>query len=85
VRKSKPLPTYSYNGWVVDKRPNSFAERYLWTVTAVDRDGYWIEEHGFNSKRDALAFAAANEPPQKRHHHHHHHHHHHRDNAAAAA
>ncbi|MBM3595586.1 MAG: hypothetical protein FJX31_07370 [Alphaproteobacteria bacterium] len=66
MKRSKSPRLFRHDGWVVEKRPNSFAERYSWIVTAVDSDGYFIEDHGFFSKRDALAFADANEPPRAR-------------------
>lgn len=66
IARAKANRIFRHNDWIVEKRPNSFAERYSWTVTAVDSDGYWIEEHGFFSKRAALAFAVANEPPRAR-------------------
>jgi hypothetical protein len=54
------------NGWHIESRPNSFAEQYRWIAVATDAEGYLTAEHGFQTKRDAVAFAEAYTPPATR-------------------
>jgi len=53
---------YRVNGWVIERRPNTFAERWAWEATAVDADGYRTARKGFNTLREAKAFCAATDP-----------------------
>jgi hypothetical protein len=66
MRRSRQLPSYDVNGWRVEKCPNSFAETYAWTATAIGADGYRTAQHGFYSKRAAVAFASAHTAPATR-------------------
>ncbi len=66
ARTSKPLPEFPCNGWTVRKRPNSFAEQYVWEATAVDADGYLTARRGFQRQGDAVVFARNNEAPKVR-------------------
>ena len=64
ARRGRQLPTYTFNGWLVEKQPSSFASRFAYVATAVDTEGYQTAYHGFFSLRDARAFCEANEPPK---------------------
>lgn len=66
MRSRKPLATYRINGWRVERRPNSFAERYAYQATAVDAEGYQTAKHGFSTLRAARAFCEANEAPSEK-------------------
>ena len=65
-RRAKSLPEFKVNGWLVEKRPNSFAEQYVWEARALDADGYLTARHGFSTKRAAFAFAEASIAPATR-------------------
>ena len=54
------------NGWYVESRPNSFAERYRWTAIALDAEGYLTAKEGFQTKREAVAYAETHAPPTVR-------------------
>jgi hypothetical protein len=69
MRRRKPLPQYKVNGWIIDKRPNSFAERYAWDAQAVNAEGYLIARYGFSTLSAARAFCEATIPPLKDHQH----------------
>lgn len=60
MRRVRVLPSYTVNGWTVDKCPNTFAEEFAWQVTAVDDKGFRIAKYGFSSLREALKFARDN-------------------------
>lgn len=66
MRNNKPLPTYQVNGWEIDRRPNTFCERFAYHATAVDADGFQTARHGFSTLAAARAFCEANEAPHSR-------------------
>jgi hypothetical protein len=66
MRRQKPLPSYTVNGWTVDKRPNTFAESHAYEATAIDADGYQTARHGFSTLRAAQAFCKTNAAPRTR-------------------
>lgn len=59
------LTLHFINGWVVQKMPNTFAERHMWEACAVDDQDYLIEKHGFASLKAARTYCGANNPPTK--------------------
>jgi hypothetical protein len=63
MRRTKPLPTEIVNGWQIEKCPNTFAEQFAYTATAVTPDGYQAAKQGFRTKRDAVAFATKTPTP----------------------
>lgn len=65
-RSFKKLPVYEINGWQVEKRPNSFAERFVYQARSTDADGYCNAMQGFQTLRDARAFCEATPIPQHR-------------------
>lgn len=64
--KRSKITCVRVNDWHIESRPNTFAERYRWIAVATDAEGYLTAKHGFQTKRDAVAFAKANMPPKTR-------------------
>lgn len=54
------------NGWLLEKRPNTFAEQYLYILYCVDAEGYTIARKGFQAAGTARIWAQANYPPTER-------------------
>ena len=54
---------YSVNGWTIEERPNSFAERYAWEATSINGDGYLTARQGFNTLREAKKYCEAHNVP----------------------
>lgn len=66
MRRARPRklpPDIIVNGWCLEKRPNSFAERYVYELTSWGADGYLTARHGFQTKRRACAFALSHPAP----------------------
>jgi hypothetical protein len=67
VRRNRTeTPTEVVNGWRLSRRPNSFAEAYLWELVAVDAEGYATRVRGFSARRRAVAYAENHEAPKTR-------------------
>lgn len=64
--RDRNLPTYTVNGWAIEKRPHTFAEMYAWQAVAVDAEGYQTAKHGFNTLRSAKAFCEVTSAPRER-------------------
>lgn len=64
--RSRKLATYTVNGWLVERRPNTFAEQYVYEATAVDAAGYQTAKHGFSTLRAAKAFCETHDAPKER-------------------
>ena len=62
----RKITSVMVNGWHIESRPNSFAEEHRWIAVATDAEGYLTAKHGFQTKRDAVAFAEAYTPPATR-------------------
>jgi hypothetical protein len=58
------MPRETINGWIVEKAPNSFAERHAWYAEAVDAEGYRIVRHGFSNRRQARLFSMTTDLPK---------------------
>lgn len=54
------------NGWAIEKRPNSFAERFAYEAVALTAEGYLAARKGFQTKKAAIAFAKATQAPAVR-------------------
>lgn len=65
MRRIKPLPEYSLNGWVIQKCPHSFSEEFAYKARAFNAEGYQLAVHGFQSRRAADAFASNTEAPKQ--------------------
>jgi hypothetical protein len=61
--RTKKLPEYLVNGWIIKKRPNSFSEKYAYEATVWNSDGYLLALHGFFSLNTARAFCRKTPPP----------------------
>ena len=65
AKRSKNLPCYASNGWIIEKRPNSFSEQWAWRATACDTAGFRTQYEGFNTLRAARAYCETHTAPQK--------------------
>lgn len=65
-RNPKPRPVITVNGWAIEPRPRTFAERFAYEATAFDAAGFLTARRGFQTLRDATAFCAANHAPRER-------------------
>ena len=63
ITEDKTMTAHDINGWRIEKRPNSFAERFMWEATAVDEEGYLTVRVGFNSLREAKVYCNAYNAP----------------------
>lgn len=63
---AKRLPVYEVNGWEIQKRPNTFAERFAYEASAINAAGYVDAWKGFQTLRDARAFCEATAKPEQR-------------------
>lgn len=56
ARAGKSLPIHEVNGWIIERRPNTFVEQFVYEASAFNAEGYRIAKRGFGSLREAKAF-----------------------------